>query len=82
MSEAANDENDSTKDEDETLVEFEHKFFSSVIAPYFRLSEQEDEAVMVIKLSDEEAVLPLEGIRREFDFHEESIDGKMLCLVE
>ncbi|MBL6934759.1 MAG: hypothetical protein ISR48_05045 [Alphaproteobacteria bacterium] len=82
MVEAKDDEDDLMKDGDDTLVAFEHKFFTSVDAPYFRLSEQEDEAVMVIRLSDEEAVLPLGGIRREFDFHEESIDGKMLCLVE
>ncbi len=82
MVEATKDEDDSMKNEDDILVEFEHKFFASVDAPYFRLSEQEDEAVMVIRLSDEEAVLPLDGIRREFDFHEESVDGKMLCLVE
>ena len=67
---------------DEKIIEFDHKFFSTVKDPYFRLSDLQDEALMVITLADKEALLPIEGIKREFDLDEESHDGQMLDLVE
>lgn len=62
-------------------VQFRHKFFASFQGIYFRMSEQGDEPVLFLKMSDYEAALPIAGIRREFMIDDNSPDGKMLTLV-
>jgi hypothetical protein len=71
---------DRKKDEDEDTISFEHKFFSSFEDLYFRLADT-GEAVAVIKLANNDAVLSFDGIKREFMLDPESRDGKMLDRV-
>lgn len=59
------------------IVHFEHKFFASFEDLYFRLTDT-GEAVAVLKLASNEAVLGFDGIRREFSLTDESPDGRML----
>lgn len=64
----------------ENCVHFEHKFFGSFEDLYFRLTDT-GEAVAVIKLASNEAVLGFEGIRREFMLTDQTADGQMLSKV-
>ncbi|CAA7619841.1 conserved hypothetical protein [Candidatus Terasakiella magnetica] len=61
-------------------ITFEHKFFTSFEDLYFRLTEA-NEAVAVLKLATNEAVLTFEGIKREFQLKSESHDFRMLDKV-
>jgi hypothetical protein len=61
-------------------IAFEHKFFSSFEDLYFRLTDS-GEPVAVLKLSNNEAVLALDGIKREFALKEDSHDFRMLDKV-
>lgn len=64
-------------DADDGIIRFEHKFFGSFEDLYFRLTES-GEAVAVIKLANNEAILAFEGIKREFMLTAQSADGRML----
>ncbi|WP_241004215.1 hypothetical protein [Magnetospirillum aberrantis] len=64
----------------ENCVHFEHKFFGSFEDLYFRLTDT-GEAVAVIKLASNEAVLGFDGIRREFMLTDQTADGQMLSKV-
>lgn len=66
--------------EDDSVIRFEHKFFQSFEDLYFRLTDA-GEAVAVIKLASNEAVLAFDGIKREFMLGPESADGRMLDKV-
>lgn len=68
-------------EDDGPAVAFQHPFFAAVENGHFRLSEGVEEPCFVIRLSEDDVVLPLGGIRREFDIAEDSADGKMLALV-
>ncbi|CAA7626075.1 hypothetical protein [Magnetospirillum sp. SS-4] len=61
-------------------ITFEHKFFSSFEDLYFRLTDS-GEPVAVLKLATNEAVLAMEGIKREFMLKEDSHDFRMLDKV-
>ncbi len=61
-------------------ITFEHKFFSSFEDLYFRVTDA-GEPVAVLKLAANEAVLSLEGIKREFMLKEDSHDFRMLDKV-
>jgi len=61
-------------------IAFEHKFFGSFEDLYFRLTDA-GEPVAVLKLATNEAVLSLEGIKREFMLKEDSHDFRMLDKV-
>lgn len=65
---------------DDNVVGFEHKFFQSFEDIYFRLTDT-GEAVAVIKMASNEAVLGFEGIKREFSLTNDSHDGSMLDRV-
>lgn len=65
---------------DDDVVHFEHKFFGSFEDLYFRLTDT-GEAVAVIKLASNEAVLGFDGIRREFMLTDQTADGRMLNQV-
>ncbi len=73
---------DKSKDspEIEEEISFEHKFFTSFEDLYFRLSDA-GEAVVVLKLASNEAVLSFDGIKREFSLKEDSHDFHMLDKV-
>ncbi len=63
-------------------VAFEHKLFSAMENPYFRLSAQNpDQPVMIVTFGDNEVALPFESIRKEFAIKEGSADDQMLNLV-
>jgi hypothetical protein len=64
-----------------TVLHFENKFFTAVEGSYFRKSAQSQEPVMIVWLGDEEAALPIAGIRRELKIAEDSPDHEMLGLV-
>lgn len=68
------------KREEDGTVHFEHKFFQSFEDLYFRLTET-GEAVAVIKLANNEAILAFDGIKREFMLSADNADAKMLDLV-
>lgn len=63
-------------------VSFEHKLFSAMENPYFRLSAQNrDQPVMMVTYGENEVALPFESIRKEFAIEEGSADDQMLNLV-
>ncbi len=64
---------------DGTVV-FEHKFFHSLEDIYFRLTDS-GEPVAIVKLASNEAVLGIDGIKREFALSDDSPDGRMLDMV-
>ena len=68
-------------DKNSRKIAFEHKFFSALEGSYFRKSAQCDEPVFVLSLGEDEAALPISGIRREFNIDENTADYKMLELV-
>jgi len=82
MASADNDKAAKAKGEAEleTTVTFEHKFFASFEDLYFRMTD-EGEAVAVLKLANNNAMLSFDGIRREFGIPADSHDSKMLNLV-
>jgi hypothetical protein len=59
-----------------------HPGFLKLGAPVFRLSEGARVPSMVIQLESQEAVLPLRSVAREFRIIPDSVDGKMLELIE
>ncbi|OAN52343.1 hypothetical protein A6A04_01220 [Paramagnetospirillum marisnigri] len=61
-------------------INFEHKFFTSFEDLYFRLTDS-GEPVAVLKLATNEAVLSMEGIKREFNLKPDSNDFRMLDKV-
>ena len=66
----------------EKTVSFEHPFFASFDEIYFRLTE-DNVPVAVTKLGKTfEAVLPLDGIRKQYDIKIGSHDDRMLRMVE
>ena len=66
----------------EKTVSFEHPFFASFDEIYFRLTE-DNVPVAVTKLGKTfEAVLPLDGIRKQYDIKIGSRDDRMLRMVE
>ncbi len=59
-----------------------HASFRLLGGPVFRLSEGTQIPSMVIQLANQEAVLPLKSVAREFRIDPDSADGKMLELIE
>ena len=62
------------------LIAFEHKFFQSFEDLYFRMTDS-GEAVAVLKMAGNEAILSFDGIKREFKLSEDGMDFIMLDLV-
>ena len=58
-----------------------HSVFSSFGLSFFRMSEVEHSPVLVIPMDDQEAVLPLHGLMREFRIASTDDDGVMLGMV-
>jgi hypothetical protein len=59
-----------------------HASFRMLGEPVFRLSEGTNVPSMVVQLSNQEAVLPLKSVAREFRIDPDSPDGQMLVLIE
>lgn len=66
-----------SKDGDDNVIKFDHKFFTSFEELYFRLTDT-GEPVVVLKMAGNEAILAFDGIKREFGLSEDSADGRLL----
>lgn len=77
---AAVEEQKKASPEDEDVIRFDHKFFQSFEDLYFRLSDT-GEAVAVLKLANNDAVLSFDGIKKEFMLGEDNHDARMLARV-
>jgi hypothetical protein len=64
------------------VCQLSHACFRMLGEPVFRLSEGTRVASMVVRLQNQEAVLPLRAVAREFGVEAASADGQMLCLIE
>jgi len=58
-----------------------HRLFTAFKDPVFRTAESDGTPVMVVRLGDREAALPLTSLQREFGILDESADGRMLALI-
>ena len=58
-----------------------HPVFLSFGEPVFRRSETDGTPVMVVKLGEREAAIPLRSLQREFSIPDDSDDGQMLGLI-
>jgi hypothetical protein len=58
-----------------------HRVFTSFGDPLFRHAETDGTPVMVVKLGEKEAAIPLRSLQREFGIPDESDDGRMLGLI-
>ena len=68
--------------ENDDVVEFDHKLFSSMEGAFFRMSAHNpDEPVMIVDLGGTEVALPFDSLRREFHIEPDSSDDRMLKLV-
>lgn len=68
------------RDVDPDVIGFDHKFFQSFDELYFRITDS-GEAVAVLKLANNDAILAFDGIKREFMLAEDSRDAQMLNRV-
>jgi hypothetical protein len=59
----------------------QHPVFATFDQPFFRISEVERRPVLVIRMDDREASLPLSAVMREFGIGPDDADGVMLDLV-
>jgi hypothetical protein len=58
-----------------------HPVFTSFGEPLFRRSEADGAPVMVVKLGERDAAIPLRSLQREFAIPDDSDDGRMLGLI-
>jgi hypothetical protein len=59
----------------------EHRMFAMFGDPLFRRAEADGAPVMVVKLGEREAAIPLRSLQREFGIPDDSHDGRMLGLI-
>jgi hypothetical protein len=59
----------------------QHPVFSTLGEPLFRRAEADGTPVMVVKLGEREAAIPLRSLQREFSIPDDSEDGHMLALI-
>jgi hypothetical protein len=64
------------------VCQLSHSGFLMLGEPVFRLSAGAGVPSMVVQLDNQEAVLPLRSVAREFHVDDESPDGQMLKLIE
>jgi hypothetical protein len=64
------------------ICQLSHSGFRLLGEPVFRLSGGAGVPSMVVQLDNQEAVLPLRSVAREFHVDDESPDGQMLKLIE
>ena len=58
-----------------------HPVFTTLREPLFRRAESDATPVMVVKLGERDAVVPLRSLQREFSIPDESDDGRMIALI-
>jgi hypothetical protein len=66
---------------DATSCVLQHPVFSTVGEPVFRRAETDGTPVMVVKLGERDAAIPLRSLQREFSIPDESDDGRMIALI-
>src|SRR5690349_20158444 len=59
----------------------QHPVFTSFGEPLFRSADTDGAPVMVVKLGEKEAAIPLRSLQREFAIPDDSDDGRMLGLI-
>ncbi len=59
----------------------QHRMFAAVEQPLFRRADADGTPVMVVRLGERDAALPLRSLRREFAIDDASPDGRMLGLI-
>lgn len=59
----------------------QHRAFASFDDPLFRRADSDGAPVIVVKLGDTEATIPLRPLQRELAITDESDDGRMLALI-
>ena len=65
----------------EDRCSLQHRVFTLFGDPLFRRSETDGTPVMVVRLGDREAAIPLRSLQREFGIPDDSDDGRMLGLI-
>lgn len=58
-----------------------HRMFAMFQEPMFRRADADATSVMVVRLGEREAAMPLRSIQREFGIPDDSADGQMLALI-
>jgi hypothetical protein len=64
------------------VCQLSHSGFRMLGEPLFRLSEGGRVPSMVVQLDNQDAVLPIRSVAREFGIESSSADGEMLSLIE
>ncbi len=63
------------------ICALDHRLFSQLKAPLFRRSETDNTPVMVIRLGERDAAIPLRALQNECGIEDDSPDGRMLGLI-
>src|SRR4051794_13549794 len=58
-----------------------HRMFAVFGDPLFRRAETDGTPVIVVRLGDRDAAIPLRSLQREFEIPDDSEDGRMLALI-
>lgn len=59
----------------------EHRMFALFQEPLFRRTDVDATPVLVVRIGEKEAAMPLRAIQREFGITDASADGRMLALI-
>ena len=59
----------------------QHRLFTQIDAPMFRRSEADNTAVLIVRLGEREAAIPLRALQNECGIEDDSPDGRMLGLI-
>jgi hypothetical protein len=70
-----------TEDDKPTHCLLEHRMFALFQEPLFRRTDVDATPVMVVRMGEKEAVMPLRAIQREFGIADDSADGRMLASI-
>lgn len=68
-------------DQKPTHCQLGHRMFTMFEDPVFRRADTDATPVIVVRLGERDAVMPLRAIQREFGIADESPDGQMLGLI-
>ena len=64
-----------------TRCTLEHRMFALFQQPIFRRADADATPVIVVRMGDKEAVMPLLAVQRELGIADDSADGRMLALI-
>ena len=63
------------------ICALQHRLFTQLDAPMFRRSEADNTAVLIVRLGEREAAIPLRALQNECGIEDDSPDGRMLGLI-